>query len=91
MNEFINNENRARLRDSINKPTDRTAGGGPIGATSPNEMPPGILGAPMTLDPHKNLRHAADNLEQKPGEVARSQRTAETRRRLTNPVDRYKY
>jgi hypothetical protein len=60
-NEFTNNENRARLRDSLNRPTHRSAYGPPIGATSPNDLPAATRGdAPLTLSPH-GTRHAAPN------------------------------
>jgi hypothetical protein len=51
--DFTNNENRARLRDSINKPFDMPASGGVASASPPNDLPPPIRGdAPMTLSPH---------------------------------------
>jgi hypothetical protein len=79
--EFMNNENRTRLADSINKPTPATADGGPIGATSPGEMGPGILGAPLNPDPHRHGRHS-NNLSVKPGEKPGSHYADENRRRI---------
>jgi hypothetical protein len=83
-NEFTNNENRARLKDSINRPTDRSASGPPIGANSPNPMPPGILGpAGMMRDPHAGGRNSAlQNLSVRPAEKLRAAETAEIQRRL---------
>jgi hypothetical protein len=60
--DFINNENRARLRDSINTPTPRTADGGVASARPANDLPPSIRGdAPMTVAPHDGMRRRADN------------------------------
>jgi hypothetical protein len=90
-NEFINNENRARLKDSINKPTDCSSVSRPA---SPGEMPPGILNGnsvPMTLDSHSGGRHSHENMERPAGEKSRTARTAETRRRLESRTPTYKY
>jgi hypothetical protein len=62
--------------------TPMPADGGTHRPPSPGEMGAGILGAPMTLDPHKNLRHTAENLGTKPGEKSRSSYTSEIHRRL---------
>jgi hypothetical protein len=81
---MANNDNRGRLRDSLNPPTPRPASGDPIGATSPNSITsPGILGAPMCLDPHKDARHSNDNRTVAPGAKPRSHYTNEIRRRLS--------
>jgi hypothetical protein len=85
-----NNENRARFKnDSINTMTPRSADGSIAGgmrfdpASVPgNPMPPGILGAPMTTDPHRHGQRSFDNTENKPGEATRAERSGETRRRL---------
>jgi hypothetical protein len=88
-------ENRARFRnDSVNTPTPMTSDGGVASPNPPNDMPLGILNGnsvPMTLDPHSGGRNSAlQNLEQKPGEVSRSARTAEIKRRLTSGDVKYK-
>jgi hypothetical protein len=100
--EFINNENRARLRDSINKPTPRSADGpiaggariDPSNSVPGNEMPPGILSpnsTPMMLDSHAGARRSNDNIRVKEGEVSRSARMTEVRRRIYSRNPDYKY
>jgi hypothetical protein len=91
--EFTGNENRARLYDSRNTPTPRTADGSPVGTTGPGEMPPGILNGnsvPMVLDSHSQGRHSHENMERKPGEVSRSARTSEVRHRIYGRDAKYK-
>jgi hypothetical protein len=86
-----NNANRAHLEKggSLNRPTPQ---GGVASARATNDLPPPIRGdAPMTLDPHAAGRHSHENMERKPGEVSRSARTAETRRRLEDRTPKYKY
>jgi len=79
--EFRNNENRARLRDSINKPSDMPVSAGAAGRVSPGEMPPSIRpDEPLCLDPHFGGRHSFDNAERKPGEKSRSSYTDVLRR-----------
>jgi hypothetical protein len=87
-----NNANRAHVEKggSINRPSPVTAAVGAAGAVSPGEMGPGILGKPMTLDPHAGGRHSHENLAVKPGEVSRSKRTAEIQRRLEDRTPKYK-
>ena len=84
--DFINNENRARLRDSINKPTPCNADGGVAGnvrGAGPNDLPPPLRDdAPMMTDPHAAGRNSFDNMERKPPERPRSHYAAEDRRRL---------
>jgi hypothetical protein len=101
MDDLRNNENRARFKnDSINKMTPRSADGSVAGGSRidpnslhGNEMPPGILnsGAPMTLDPHAGARRSNDNVRVKEGEVSRSARMTEVRRRIYSRNTDYKY
>jgi hypothetical protein len=80
--EFVGRENRARLFDSRNVPTDRTADRGIV--TSPGEITaPGLCSAAPMRDPHAQGRGHFDNMAVKPGEESRSKYTAETKRRLT--------
>ena len=90
---YDGNENRKHIagRGRYQQMTPMPADGGPIGATSPGEMGPGILGAPMTLDPHKAGRHSSDNLPNRAPERPRTQRTEETRRRIYSRNTDYKY
>jgi hypothetical protein len=71
------------------------AAGGPIGATSPNDLPQGILNGnsvPMTLDSHAGGRHAGtQNLAVKPGEKSRAARTTEIHKRIHGRSTEYKY
>jgi hypothetical protein len=93
--EFMNNENRKRLADTINRPMDRSADGSIAGgaridvnSVPGNEMPPGILNSnstPMMKDAHAAGRHSYDNVTVKPAEKSRAAESAETRRRLANP------
>jgi hypothetical protein len=83
-NEFVGQENRARLFDSRNLPSDRSAAGGPVGPVSPGEITaPGLCSAAPMRDPHAQGRGHFDNMAVKPGEKSRSKYTAETKRRLT--------
>jgi hypothetical protein len=73
--EFWGNENRARLSDSRNLPTDRSADSNVGAKHDANSVPgndifaPPVRGdAPMTLDPHANQRHS-NNLANPPCEV----------------------
>jgi hypothetical protein len=83
-------ENRARfLRDSVNTPTPCRADG--VASAMPaNDLPPGILGAPLNSDPHRHGRHSHENLTQKPGERPGSHYTAENRRRLYDRGVKYR-
>jgi hypothetical protein len=73
--------------------TPCTADGGVARAPAANDITaPGICSAtPMTLDPHANARHSNENRTVAPGEVARSKRTTEIKRRLEDRTPRYKY
>jgi hypothetical protein len=91
----VGNENRAHVgRAGIyNEPTPMTSTGGVAGPVSPGEMPGGLLNGnsvPMTLDPHSGQRRS-NNLANPAGEVSRSARTAETRRRIYSRNTDYKY
>ena len=87
--EFINNENRARLKDSLNRPSPANADSGFV---RPDESRlRGLCSAtPMCLDPHAAGRGHTDNAIVKQPERPRSYYTAETRRRETSVVDKYK-
>lgn len=92
--DLTKNENRAHIVKGAryNPMTPMTADGGPV--VSPGEMPSGILNGnsvPMTLDPHARARHSNENLTVKPGEVSRTARTTEVRRRLEDRTPKYKY
>jgi hypothetical protein len=54
------NENRAHVGKAgiYNQMTPMPASGGPVGASSPGEMPGGILGAPLNPNPHGHVLHA---------------------------------
>jgi hypothetical protein len=47
----MDGENRARLKDAIDKPTPRA------GVSAGKEMPTGILGAPIAENPHGHVSH----------------------------------
>jgi hypothetical protein len=86
--QFKGNENRAKHSANINTPTDCSS---VSRAPSRNDMPPSIRGdAPMTLDPHANARRSNDNRTLAPGEKSRAAESAETRRRIYSPIDKYK-
>jgi hypothetical protein len=84
------NENRAHVgRAGIyNQPTPMTSDGGVSGTNLSNDMPAGILGAPMTTDPHRNLKGSHQNLTNKPADKNRS---AEPGRRIYSRDTTYKY
>jgi len=88
--QFKDNENRAKHSASINPPTPCSSEYRP---PSPGDMPNGILNensVPRTLDPHKHGAGHTDNAIVQPPEKPRSHYTAETRRRETSVVDKYK-
>jgi hypothetical protein len=95
------NENRAhvgkagRYQMMTPRSADGSIAGGaqfdPANSVKGNEMPPGILGAPMTTDPHRAGRHSTDNLPARAPERPRSQRTEETRNRIYGRTPTYKY
>jgi hypothetical protein len=100
--EFLNNENRARLRDSINKPTPRSADGSiaggsaidPANSLHGNDLPPGILNpnsTPMTKDSHSGGRHRDENATVRAGEKSREKYAEEIRRRIHGPARDVKY
>jgi hypothetical protein len=85
------NENRAHIHKAgrYQQMMPMPADGGPIGPTSPNDLPPPIRGdAPITTHPHRNLRHSHQNLTNKPADKNRS---AEPGRRIYSHDTAYKY
>jgi hypothetical protein len=98
MDDLRGNENRARQEKAgvYNRMTpanaDRPASRN-VADNIGKEMPEGILGAPMLLDPHAQGRRSADNRVVAPGAKPRSHYTDEIRRRLANPgnpTDKYR-
>jgi hypothetical protein len=99
------NENRAhvgkagRYQMMTPRSADGSVAGGaqidPANSVKGNEMPPGILrgdSVPMTTDSHAGGRHTGlQNLAVKPGEVSRSARAEETRRRIYSRGPGYRY
>jgi hypothetical protein len=96
MDDLTGNENRARQEKASvqNRMTPMPADGGVARASPPNDLPKdrGICSSnPMTLDPHSAGRHSTDNLPNRAPERPRTQRTAETKRRLESRNTDYKY
>jgi len=96
MDDLRGNENRARQEKAgvQNRMTPVPADGGVARAPAPNDIPldRGICSStPMTTDPHAAGRGSIDNSTVKPLERPRTQRTAETRRRIESRTPTYKY
>jgi hypothetical protein len=89
--EFWGNENRARLSDSRNLPTDRDAGTSSGMRHDAHSVPgndifaPPVRGdAPIRVDPHANARHSNESRTVRPAEKSRAAYTSEIYDRKLN-------